>query len=1144
MPDFVHLHNHSDYSLLDGAQTTEQLIKRVKELGMHSVALTEHGNLFSVINFYQTARKHGIKPIIGCELYVADGSRLDKKSKAEGGFGYNHLLLLAQNQIGYLNLMKLVSKGYLEGFYYRPRVDMELLKMHSEGLIAATACIQGKIQQLTIKGKIDLARAAAMELAEIFPGRFYLEVQNHSLEEEKIWYAESRKLAAELGLPRVATNDTHYSRQEHWEAHDVHFCLGTGQDLDDPDRIRYEPHEFYLKSAEEMAALFPGDDEVLENTVRIAEQCNLEIEIDQNHLPRFPIPADLPDKTADEYLARLVQEGLKERYTEIGSEIEERAAYELRVIKEMGFAGYFLIVQDFVKYAKKKGIPVGPGRGSAAGSLVAYALGITDIDPLKFNLIFERFLNPERVSMPDIDIDFCDEKRGQVIDYIRRKYGANSVTQIITFGKMKARAVIRDVGRVLKMPLPEVDRIAKMIPEGPKVTLVKALEQSKELQDVADLDASHRKLFEISQILEGMNRHASTHAAGVVIAPGELTDYVPLYKPSNGEVTTQFDMKCIDQIGLLKVDFLGLRNLTVIDNTLKMLKKRGIKVDLDTIPEDDEETLKLFGEGRTIGIFQFESSGMREYLKKLKPSGIEDLIAMNALYRPGPMEMIDDFIDRKQGRAKIEYLHPLLETILKDTYGVIVYQEQVMQIGSRVGGLSLSKADIMRRAMGKKQISVMLALKKEFVEGAQQQGLDPKVAENIYALIEKFAEYGFNRSHSAAYAVLAYRVGYLKAHYPAEFMAANLTSEMGDQKRIVILSNEVRSLGSDILPPDINYSEVYFNPENGSIRYGLNAIKNVGGKAAESIVKARKKSGPFKTFFEFVAALESKHVNRKVLESLITSGATDSLEGFRSQKYLVIDTALQYGQRIQEEINNNQVSLFQIGSKRAESVIAEPGLPATEPWPDKEKWPKERDLIGMYLSGHPLLQFKDEIESFSSYDFTEPLGKLDNSTIRLGGMIAGVKKLLDKKNRPMAFLTLESLNGSVEMLAFASIYEQYKDLLDLDCTVFVKGRVSCRGEEDGKILIEEISPLDGLFDRNTKSVHVRINVNKLKPADIKDLKQLALRYPGDCIFLMHLYDQESNGKVVRSGSIHVRPEKHFIQKLKDQLGGQNVWVEG
>jgi len=1143
MPEFIHLHNHSDYSLLDGAQTVESLVLRVKELGMPAVALTEHGNLFSAINFYVTAREHNIKPIIGCEVYVAEKSRFDRKSKDHSGWGYNHFLLLVQNINGYHNLIKLISLSYLEGFYYRPRVDKELLREYNEGLIASTACIKGEVQRAAVKGDYERAKRVASEYAEIFEDRFYLEVQNHGLKEESIWRDVAKRMSMELGIPRIATNDAHYTRQEHWEAHDAHFCLGIGKEVRDPDRLRYDPPEYWIKSQEEMAALFPDDNEVLENTIKIAESCDLEIEIGKNHLPSFPIPEGFNKANPDDYLAQLVRNGIEFRYENVTDEIKERAEYELSVIKLMGFAGYFLIVQDFIRYAKDNGVPVGPGRGSVAGSIAAYALGITDIDPIKFNLIFERFLNPERISMPDIDIDFCDERRNKVIDYIKNKYGENSVTQIITFGKMKARAVIRDVGRVLSMPLAEVDRIAKLIPEGPKVNLEDSLAQSRELREASELDEQHIKLFEISRILEGMNRHSSTHAAGVVIAPGDLTDYVPLYKSSNGDITTQYDMKSVDKIGLLKVDFLGLRNLTVIDNTIKMLKEKGISVGIDKIPEEDELTLSLFGEGKTIGIFQFESAGMRDYLKKLKPSGIEDLIAMNALYRPGPMEMIGDFIERKQGRAKIEYLHPSLELILKDTYGIIVYQEQVMQIGSRIGGFSLAKADLMRRAMGKKQVATMRSLKKEFVEGASKKGIDKRIASKIYALIQKFASYGFNRSHSAAYAVLAYQIGFLKAHHPSEFMAANLSSEINNKDRVIILSNEVRSMGLEILPPDINYSEVYFAPNDKSIRYGLNAIKNVGEKAAENIVSSRKREGGFKTLFQFVVALDLKCVSRKVLECLIAAGATDSLEGNRAQKFGAVDIAIQYAQSLQAERDNKQVNLFQLGGNTTRSVLSEPSLPDIPPWGDNKRWFKEKELVGMYLTGHPLLQYTTEIETFSNYDFTEPLSKFDKEIVKLGGIISKIKKLMDRKNRQMAFITLESLNGTVEAIAFADIYERFKENIKVDNLVFVQGKVSRRGEKDERILVESINPLKGLMDRKSKNLNIRLEAEEIKKTDIENLKKLATQYKGDCDLILHIYDKNKNSRIVRSGSIKVSPNKELIDKLRNVHGEKNVWIE-
>jgi len=1141
-PQFVHLHNHSDYSLLDGAQSIESLVGRVHELGMSAVGLTEHGNLFSAVHFYKVAKKFAIKPIIGCEMYVANRDRFDKKPREHGGEGYHHLLLLVQNREGYHNLIKLTSLGYLEGYYHKPRVDLALLRQYNAGLIATTACIKGRVPGYAIKGDYGKAKQAALEYAEIFPERFYLEIQNHGLADEQVWYRAARQLAAETGLPRLITNDSHYTLPEHWEAHDAHLCIGTGREMSDPSRLRYEPHEYWLKTSAEMAALFPDDDELLSNTCRVADMCDFNLETTTLYLPEFPLPESDKNLTADEYLTKLIHKRLPSCYPDLTPAIQERVEYELAIVKKMGFAGYFLIVQDFVNYAKQNNIPVGPGRGSAAGSILAFILGITSIDPLKHKLIFERFLNPERISMPDIDIDFCDLKRGRVIEYIRNRYGANCVAQIITFGTMKARAVIRDVGRVIGMPLPEVNRIIKMIPDQLNITLEMALENNPELKAAADVDDLHRKLISISSVLEGMHRHASTHAAGLVIAPGEISDYVPLFQSSNGDVTTQYDMKCVEQVGLLKVDLLGIRNLTVIDNTLEMLRARGLALDINNLPEKDPQTLSLFGEGNTIGIFQFESSGMREYLKKLKPSGIEDLIAMNALYRPGPMEMISEYIDRKQGRKPIEYLHPALEPILKDTYGIIVYQEQVMQIAHEVAGFSLGKADIMRKAMGKKQHAMMGGIYEEFIAGARKNGLSQKTAVAVFELIEKFASYGFNRSHSAAYAILAYQCGYLKAHYPAEFLAANLTSEINSTERIAILATEARNRGFEILPPDVNRSAVHFVPEGNAIRFGLYGIKNVGEKAAENIVAARLQTGDFKTFDQVVSALDLKSVIRKVLNSLIASGATDSLEGTRGQKFEAIDTAIQLNARRGSERQANQVNLFG-GSAAALSQISEPRLPDVPAWDANHKWTKEKELLGMYLTGHPLLEYSTEIEAFSNFDFTEPLAKFDKGTVKLGGLVAGIKRMTDRKGRPMAFITLESLNGSAEVIAFSDIYERSREYLEINKPVFVQGTVSCRGEDDAKIMAEEITPLHGLLNRKSKQVHVRLNADQHQAANLEHLKTLFLHHPGDCPIYLHLYDQEGARRTVRPRELKVSPDRELLDTLKKTFGSENAWVE-
>ena len=1142
MSDFVHLHLHSDFSLLDAAQKVKTIVERVKELGMNAVALTEHGNLFSAIHFANAAKKLGVKPIFGCEVYVAKDGRFDNTPPPKGeGQRYNHLVLLAMNNTGWHNLIKLTSLGYLEGFYYKPRIDMELLQKYNEGLIALSACIKGAVPEAAIKSGYEAARAAALDLSRVFPGRFYLELQNHGIPEEKIARDMLIELSHDLGLPLVCANDAHYTYKENAQSHDILFCLGTNKDLDDPSRQRYYGDSFYIKSPQEMAELFADTPQALENTVIIAERCNVDLGQKQYLQPVFTIPKGLPVKTEGEYLRYLSLEGLKVRFPDgIPEEYVPRLTYELDVIEKMGFPGYFLIVQDFVQYAKKNGIPVGPGRGSAAGSLVAYALGITNVDPIPYSLLFERFLNPERVSMPDIDIDFCYERRSEVIDYIRQKYGATSVCQIITFGQMKAKAVVRDVARVLKMSYAEGDRIAKLIPDELKMTLNKAYNDSPELKELIDNDDRYQKLWKHALVLEGMNRHAGIHAAGVVIAPGDISDYVPLYKSTKGDVTTQWDGKLLDDLGLLKMDFLGLRTLTVIDQTLKMLKKRGIEIDIDNIPLDDPEVYKLFSEGRSQAVFQFESPPMREYLKKLRPNRIDDLVAMNALYRPGPMDNIPSYIARKHGFEKVEYLHPLLEPILKNTYGIIVYQEQVMQIAALVGGLSLGEADNLRRAMGKKNISIMNQLQEKFIEGAMQNGVSKEIASAIYNLILKFAEYGFNKSHSVAYALVAYQTAYLKAHYPAEFMAANLTSERTNNKRIVELLNELRRMGLTLKPPDINRSETLFTSDGESVTYGMNGIKNVGEKACDAIVSERNANGAFKSLYDLTSRIDLKQVGKRVLEGLTLAGALDSLPGNRRQKFEVIEAAFQYGQRVQEEKNSPQVSLFGDVTK---SLITEPSLPELPDYSDAEKLEMEKSNIGYYLSGHPLEPFREELELFCNDYLLNEENKQNNIPIRIGGIVKGKKTGIDSKKRNYARFSLEGLENEVTVLVFGDIYDQYHQLIEDNAKLFVEGKRSDRDDDrnESTLFANGILPLEEMREKMAKSVHLRLNKEQTGDAFLNQLKQLMRKYPGEAKLYFHIATENDGEKLLLSQGMRVNTSNLLISQLRSQIGDKQVW---
>ena len=1141
--EFVHLHNHSDYSLLDGAQRIDQLVNTIDDLNMDSVALTEHGNMFSVVPYYKYAKNAGIKPIIGCEIYVATGSRFDKNHHPGGGWGNNHLILLAQNFTGYKNLMKLVTAGYLEGFYYRPRIDMELLRQYSEGLICMSACLKGEVPERMLNGDYEGAKNAALSFSEIFPDRYYLEIQNHGIPEEEANIQNMKKLSSELGLPLVCTNDAHYAKQDHWEAHDIHICLGTGKERSDPNRLRYATPEFYFKSQDDMYHLFKDFPGAIENTRKIADSIDLTLPIGESHLPNFPIPSASSTQDVDEYLKLLTEEGALSLYGDLSPDIKGRIDHELKVIKNMGFAGYFLITADFVKYAKDSNIPVGPGRGSAAGSIVSYALGITSIDPLKHNLLFERFLNPDRISMPDIDIDFCIERRGEVINYIKDQYGENSVTQIITFGKMKAKQVVRDVGRVMGYSFSDVDKIAKAIPNELNITLEKALEKNPELQKMAE--GEYEELMNHSKVLEGMNRHASIHAAGVVIAPGELTDYVPLYKSSTDDITSQYDMKGLEDLGLLKMDFLGLRNLTVIDKTIKLIEKKGKEVDLEKLEFNNNDVYKLFSKGHTIGVFQFESSGMREYLKKLKPSVIEDLIAMNALYRPGPMQNIDDFISRKHGRKKIVYPHPLMEPILKETYGIIVYQEQVMQIAHEIAGFTLAEADIMRRAMGKKIKALMEDLAIKFVKGAENKGIKNKKAEEIFSLIEKFAQYGFNKSHSTAYAYVAYQTAWLKVHYPAEFMSANLTSEMASIDRIVVLINECKKMGIEVKTPDINISFEDFRPiDDKTISYGLNAIKNVGSKALETIISERVDNGSYSSIFDLCSRVDQQKVNKRVLESLTASGSLDSLEGNRAQNYEAVDEAVQYGQKMQTEKDKNQVDLFGLNDQES-SLIKIPTLRELEDWSEKESLEKEMEVLGLYISGHPLLEHADDLEEFTTIAFDEGQTLSKNDNICVGGMVAKVVRRYDKRNREMAFFDMDCLGGRAEIVVFSDCYQSYGRLIDEGKVVFVRGKPSDGSDfTDLKILADEIISVENVRDSLSQSLNIKFTSGEIKPDDVDELMNIAKENPGDCKLMFHLPNSGSPRPLkVLAHNVKVSTASQFIKNLRNKYGKDSVWIE-
>lgn len=1137
--NFVHLHTHSQYSLLDGACHIDRLVALAKEFKMPALAVTDHGNMFGAIEFYQKATKAGVKPIIGFEAYVAAGSRFDKKPSSvypDGGF---HLVLLAKNQIGYKNLLKLTSAGYLEGFYHRPRIDKELLRQHSDGLLACSACLKGEVNWHLMKGDVDSAVATARELQEIFgEGNFFLEIQNHGIDAQVTILPKIVAISRETGIPLVATNDCHYLRQEDHKAHDALLCIQTGKMIEDTDRMRYRTDQIYFKSPEEMEELFSDYPEAIANTVRIAEACNLELEFGKLLLPVFPIPDSFPGP--NRYLEHLCQEGMKERYGEIPPDHQKRLEYELGVIKQMGYAGYFLIVKDFCDYARAEGIRVGPGRGSAAGSIVSYVLGITDIDPMRFELLFERFLNPERVSMPDIDIDFADRDRDKIIQYVVKKYGSENVCQIITFGTMAARAVVRDVGRVLGVPYGDVDKIAKMIPFAVDMTLEKALAKTPELVELIKSDKRIETLIDYSRTLEGLARHCSTHAAGVVIAPAALTDYVPLFKGSKDEITTQYDMKRVEQIGLLKMDFLGLKTLTVIDDALAMARQDypDREIDVDNVDIEDKAVYELFATGETIGIFQFESAGMREYLRRLAPENFTDITAMNALYRPGPLDsgMIDTYIERKKGAAQIEYLHPILKDILSDTYGVIVFQEHVLKIANSLAGYSMGKADLLRKAMGKKDASLMAAQKVEFLEGADQKKIDRKISEDVFHQIETFARYGFNKAHSTCYAYIAFQTAWLKRYYPHQFMAALMSSEIGDSDRIYTLLEECRRTKIEVLPPDINESRSDFSVVEGKIRFGLQAVKNVGAGPAKAIVHERQDGGRFADLANLVSRVPLKALNRRVLESLISAGACDSLPGGRAKMFEVIQTMLEYGHRVAE--TNSTHDLFADTSGTISRVA--PQLPDIPEWSTSQRLTNEKATLGFYISGHPLDKYRQELTAFTTCSVSGLQEITDGREVSIGGIVASTKTKMDKKGNMMAFVTVEDYTGSVELILFSSCYDECKENVVDDNLVLITGRVTTREGESPKVIVSELVALDKLTERFDCQLVIKIE-SSCSDTTLEQVLTSLDKFKGGAPVLVST--RENGSEVfIKSKRYAVRPDFELLDALKDLLGETGAFL--
>ncbi len=1135
-PQFVHLHLHTDYSLLDGACDISELVSEAARRNMPAVAVTDHGNLFAAANFHHEATTHGVKPIIGCEVYVAKGSRHDRGGEMPDSMGSgrsNHLLLLCESSEGYRNLIKLVTAGFLEGFYYKPRIDYELLARHSRGLIALSACLRGEVAECITEERYEQARESAYRLRDIFgKGNFFLEIQDQGIEIQKRVNRDLARLSKETGIPLVVTNDCHYLTRADARAQEVLLCIQTGKMLSDPNRMKFATDQFYFKTATEMANLFRELPDAVERTVAIAERCNVKLERLANPFPEFRVPDGF---TLESYFEKAVREGFARRVAHLErlaaegrlrhplAAYEARLSSEIEMIKQMRFAGYFLIVWDFIHYAKAQGVPVGPGRGSAAGSLVSYALGITDVDPMQYGLLFERFLNPERVSLPDIDIDFCMRRRSEVIEYVTRTYGRENVAQIITFGTMAAKAAIKDVGRALNMPYGEVDRLAKLVPPQLNIELEDALKQSPQLRAQVERDERVRELMDIAKRLEGFARHASTHAAGVVISPQPLTEIVPLYKTNRDEIVTQYDMNALERIGLLKMDFLGLTTLTILHDAIAWIEQnRGVRLALDELPLDDAETYRLFSRGDTSGIFQFESHGMRDILRRYQPSRLEDLTALNALYRPGPLQggMVDDFIARKHGRTKVTYELPALQEILEETYGVILYQEQVMQIANRLAGFSLGEADLLRRAMGKKKREEMAAQREKFLAGCRANRIPAKKAERIFDLMAEFAGYGFNKSHSCAYALLAYQTAYLKTHYPVEFMAALLTSETGNADKVVKYIHEARGMGITVLPPDVNSSDVDFTPVGEAIRFGLRAIKNVGENTVRGILGAREKLGRFRSLYEFCESVDAHLLNRRVLESLIKSGAMDSLGARRAQLFAVIDRAIERGQNLQRKHASGQHGLFSGG---AAVPIAEEPLPDLEEWSEQELLANEYATVGFYISGHPLAKLAGRLRELGVSEVTTLEGKRNGEDVTVAGIVVSVRPMRSRK---------------VDILVFPEAFARLEGRLRSQTPLLIKGRINV--EDAGtRVVVSDARAIEDAAANGPSLLRVRVDLSALDEFFLDQLQELLESRPGACPVAFELVRSDGSHALFETDR-RVRADEELIRQIEQMCGSDAV----